>query len=151
MTGQKVSLSDGCYGRGTTLHEFMHALGIDHEQNRPDRDQFINIHWQNIQANKIHNFDVLDLTEWVETGHHYEYRSVMHYDGYDFSSSDKPVMTIKKSGKDTGVPIRSQRDRPTSMDIAQICDLYQCAENCGHSFWKCDNDENIFSSSSKLE
>ena len=79
----------------------MHALGIDHEQNRPDRDLYINIHWENIQANKIHNFDVLSTTEWVNTGHAYEYRSVMHYDGFDFSNSkSSPVMTIRKDGKD---------------------------------------------------
>ena len=54
-------------------------------------------------------------------------------------------MTIKRNGIDTGEPIRSQRDRPTTMDIAQICDLYGCRANCGHHFWSCaTNDEKIF-------
>jgi hypothetical protein len=87
----------------------MHALGIDHEQNRPDRDNYISIHWDNILPQKVHNFDVLADEEWTDTGHPYQYRSVMHYDSFDFANSkSKPVMTIKIDGIDTGKPIRSQ-------------------------------------------
>jgi len=46
--------------------------------------------------------------------------------------------------KDTGIPIRSQRDRPTTMDITQICNLYGCAQNCGHTFWRCQDGQEIF-------
>ena len=85
VEGQRISLADGCYGRGTTLHEVMHALGIDHEQNRPDRDHFVHLDWTNIHPNKKHNYEILQGKEWIDTGHDYEYNSVMHYDGYDFA------------------------------------------------------------------
>ena len=130
--GQRISISDGCYGRGTTLHEFMHALGIDHEQNRPDRENHVYLDWPNVDHNKRHNFEILQSNEWIDTGHAYEYNSVMHYDGYDFAIDvNKPVMTKIVDGKKTDQVVRSQRIRPTTTDTAQICELYGC-EVCYH-------------------
>lgn len=44
---QKVVLSPGCLQR-EIAHEIMHVLGFLHEQNRMDRDEHINIHWDHI-------------------------------------------------------------------------------------------------------
>ena len=37
-------------------HEFIHAFGVYHAQSRTDRDEFVEIKWDNIQKGYEHNF-----------------------------------------------------------------------------------------------
>lgn len=44
----------GCFGaEGRVMHELLHALGMFHEQSRPDRDRFIDIHPENIVKGEL--------------------------------------------------------------------------------------------------
>ena len=48
--GQQLSLGSGCNNSITVMHELLHALGFWHEQSRPDRNQHVEILWENIEA-----------------------------------------------------------------------------------------------------
>ena len=37
------------------MHEMMHALGIVHEQSRPDRDEFLEVKYGNIKKGNLLN------------------------------------------------------------------------------------------------
>lgn len=63
-------------------HELMHALGQWHEQSRPDRANFVNVNYANIQSGYTHNFDIVN----VPTIGSYDFDSVMHYDACGFST-----------------------------------------------------------------
>lgn len=51
---QYLNLTTHCQTHGIILHETGHALGLWHEQARPDRDYYVTINWDNIIENQKH-------------------------------------------------------------------------------------------------
>jgi astacin len=80
----------GCGELGIVLHELGHALGMAHEQSRPDRDQSVTIHWQNVQQGYEGQFEV-DADAYTDQD--YDYTSVMHYGSTSFSKNGQPTIT----------------------------------------------------------
>lgn len=77
-------------------HELAHALGVWHEQSRPDRDNYIQINLDNIQSGSEHNFEIRDAADvyplevyGLAADQTYDFDSVMHY-GQCFFSIDCP-------------------------------------------------------------
>lgn len=54
---QMVIIGYGCERFGTILHEIGHLVGFWHEQNRPDRDNYVTILPDNIIQSELHNFN----------------------------------------------------------------------------------------------
>lgn len=46
--GQNLSIGQGCDYKAIIEHEILHALGFYHEQSRTDRDDYVNIWWDEI-------------------------------------------------------------------------------------------------------
>lgn len=80
---------------GTVLHEFMHSAGFLHEQNREERDQYININYQNIQRGYESNFVKAQKGSTSGFGVGYDYGSVMHYSPTAFSTNGQPTIVTK--------------------------------------------------------
>lgn len=74
---QKLSLSPGCVYNGSIHHEFLHALGMWHEQSRPDRDDHVTINTDNIRDGYEINFQKMEIAD--SRGSAYDYNSVLHY------------------------------------------------------------------------
>ena len=60
---QILNMGDGCQYVGLVLHEFGHAIGYFHEHNRPDRDDVVDIMWDNIQYGKEKCFVFISLRQ----------------------------------------------------------------------------------------
>jgi len=81
---QELRICHGCNDFDLILHEMGHAMGLMHEHQRPDRDQFVNIYRGNVQDSAQGAFDI--RYEGTTLGLPYDVRSVMHYTGMSFMS-----------------------------------------------------------------
>lgn len=114
---QDIGLANGC-GTGSTIHEIGHAFGLWHEQSREDRDRFVKINWQNIDAGKEHNFNQ-HIADGDDIGA-YDYRSIMHYPTWAFSKNGQPTIETIPPGTSIG-----QRSDLSAGDIAAIHSMYE--------------------------
>merc|ERR1712127_191702 len=91
---QGISLGQGCLYMHTMIHEIMHALGWTHEQNRPDRDDFVTIIWDNISPQMRSNFNAEKGGKVFGTK--YDPMSVMQYSSSAFSTNGRPTIVSKR-------------------------------------------------------
>lgn len=90
---QYINVANGCTS-GIVVHEIGHALGLLHEQQRADRDNWVTINWDNIETGYEHNFEtyVTRNINGFEIGS-FDFNSIMLYSSYDFSDNGQPTIT----------------------------------------------------------
>jgi hypothetical protein len=115
---QQMSLGSECLEEQLIQHEFIHALGFYHEQDRPDRDRNIRVNWNNIHPMSC---DLFKVCKACKTFGAYDLKSIMHYSG-DAGACEwgKPTM-VQINGK----PIEYNREL-TQLDIQKVRALYEC-------------------------
>ncbi|XGW13907.1 hypothetical protein V3C99_000302 [Haemonchus contortus] len=124
---QLVSLAPECIRLGVIAHEVAHALGFWHEQSRPDRDQFVNVRWENIDKDSKGQFLKEDPDDVDNAGVPYDYGSIMHYRSKAFSRYDD-LYTISTFVTDYQKTI-GQRDQLSFNDIRLMNKIY-CSNVC---------------------
>ena len=117
---QMIAMAEECGGgtAPTVHHEVLHALGVGHEHNRPDRNADTlmaryNYRWIDFNQNdtvicKRDDYLIINTTassmpdsyykinasDWQNTGYPFELASVMTYCSYCSGNGDTPVATL---------------------------------------------------------
>lgn len=116
-------LGKGCFSRAVVLHELMHAIGFVHEQSRPDRNNYVRVLWQNVEAGRESEFERYGGEYFTENGFPYDLKSVMHYTEHSFSKNGRPTLIARSK-----VALRCRgRKCPTQSDVDRINHLYKCS------------------------
>lgn len=117
---QNITLSSSC-STGNTIHEIGHAIGLWHEQSRVDRENHIEIHYENAQSGTEHNF-----TTYADEGYdgdeftsHLDFGSIMMYSSYSFSKNGQPTIT-----RTDGSTFSVQRNGLSSGDVEGVNSMY---------------------------
>ena len=116
---QPVSLADNC-GPPEIMHELMHALGFVHEQSRTDRDQFVEVLWDNIEEKFKSQFAMVpEVMMEAYHGATFDEHSIMLYDPRIFTV--KPGLPNMRSL--SAVPLEPHQSL-SDQDIHRVNRLY---------------------------
>ncbi|XP_042867240.1 uncharacterized protein LOC122250043 [Penaeus japonicus] len=91
--GQHVSIGINC-GLYAAIHEVGHAIGLFHEQSRPDRDEEIRVNVENIKRSFRFNFEAARLNSVNNYGVKYDLTSIMHYKAKSYHNGGLTLSTV---------------------------------------------------------
>ncbi|XP_077998339.1 uncharacterized protein LOC144451387 isoform X2 [Glandiceps talaboti] len=133
---QYISFGEGCLQNvGTAIHEMLHALGFFHEHSRCDRDDYIDINYDNVQAGMEYNFLKYTASDMDIQNIGYDYSSILHYHQYAFAV-DKNIPTVVPSKPSSSYI--GQRNSLSEIDVKEVNKIYNCPApiiNGGFSQW----------------
>ena len=133
---QVVSMSDTCFSKGQAMHEIGHALGMWHEHSRPDRDEYIEVMFENIIQTEWDNFGILTNSKFQlvpDVG--YDIESIMHFGPYAFSEETngpgkRTIMLREDAPIDykhcKNLLVMGQRSHLSYLDKLRVNRLYSC-------------------------
>ncbi len=102
------------------MHELAHALGVIHEQSRPDRDTYVTIHPENIEDSLEFNFSKIG---GALNQSDYDFESMMHYHRQAFSTNGKNTITTN-AGYTQFQNVMGQRSRASESDKSGMALIY---------------------------
>lgn len=108
-----------CFAFSTIVHELGHIIGFYHEVSRPDRDEYVTVHTENIIPQQLGAFAKMDLKDVKDLGVPYDYHSVMHYPEYAFTKNNQRTIEVKP-----GFSIYNGELSPCDVKEARL--LYGC-------------------------
>ncbi|CAJ0596148.1 unnamed protein product [Cylicocyclus nassatus] len=124
-----------CFTPRILLHELFHVIGLFHEHMRFDRDNYVTVHYDNVERRYWSQFQKLTLWQATTYNIPYDYKSIMHYSKTSFA---KPG-TISMETKDPRYQLSTAK-AATPSDYLKVCKIYECKRCLGDSTGNSDQD-----------
>uniref|UniRef100_A0A1I7ZL80 Metalloendopeptidase n=1 Tax=Steinernema glaseri TaxID=37863 RepID=A0A1I7ZL80_9BILA len=135
---QGVSIGAGCERFETTTHEIAHALGFIHEHNRWDRDEYVLVYTDKVNANNSYDYKKVDKNENENYDKGYDFGSIMHYRESSFAAKKGDIVMVARNPdykKSIGGAMT-----PVYGDVYRMNMLYSCYDRCRYSGTLCKNE-----------
>lgn len=87
-----------------------------------NRDEFIDIHWENVEIGKEIQFRKYTNPELTLSDSNYDYSSIMHYGAYYFSKNGRPTIVPKVSELLNSILHNSLRPKYSSSSLSSCKD-----------------------------
>ena len=105
------------------LHEFGHVIGLEHEQSRHDRDQYVEIYSDNIKDGVGHNFRRISS---YKKNTSYDYYSIMHYPVREYAKNKNNFTIRIRNPENVDIESIGLSRKLSDDDIAWVNTLYKC-------------------------
>jgi len=116
-----VYLLGNCADAGGVAHEIGHALGLFHEQDRADRDNYITINWANILPGYETQFNHDPRQPMAPFGQ-YDCGSLMQYPSWSFAKARDLKTIVPKAG--ANCTLSDSLTGPDAQDIQEVKFMY---------------------------
>ena len=115
---QEINLGWCRYDFPSVVHELLHALGVNHEQTRHDRDSYIKLNWTAI-GNWTYQFKVRE--DINSRNIPYDFLSIMHYSEW--------AGIIALPGYERYQSLMGRGHRMSAKDVELLNLMYRCPIN----------------------
>jgi len=121
---------------GLIVHEMLHVLGFEHTQKRPDRDDHVTVHTNNIEDDSSARYQFRKCHNCKELNTPYDCSSIMHYKPWAFSiygrgscnKKNTSGCTITAKSASCKNQLFGSHTKLTAADIQLIKNFYQCPQ-----------------------
>lgn len=118
-----INIGENCWADSVINHEFGHALGFQHEHQRPDRDSYVSIDLSSVPDLAQSSYNRINLGDPLGP---YDFMSIMHYGYKAFSGSNQVVMTPRE-GYASYATTMGTSVKPTDLDKQTMAAFYGTA------------------------
>uniref|UniRef100_A0A915LID0 Metalloendopeptidase n=1 Tax=Meloidogyne javanica TaxID=6303 RepID=A0A915LID0_MELJA len=120
----QINLESGdsfCESSPSAIHEIMHSLGVYHEQNRYDRDEYIEVLFDNLMPDTVSQYYKQSRADLETYGEPYDYGSIMHYEVRAGTKDGLPGFRVLRPYNEDAI---GHAKVPSRIDLRLECKKY---------------------------